>query len=773
MTLPILSILEENRHPLRIHLLGVAGSGMSGLAWLLMQLGHRVSGSDRVETTETARLQQAGLEFACPHTAGAVEHADLVIHSSAIKPGHLAYDAAARLDIPLVRRAEALATIMRLKHGVIVAGTHGKTTTSALCAHLLRVSGRHPSHYVGAEIPVLGSNAGWDDRGQLFVAEGDESDGTLTLFQPRHTILLNIEREHLDHYGSLEEIVDVFGTLLDQTSDTFVYCGSDPVALQLCQHRPNGVAYGWEPRFAYSAEVLAMEAARSAFRVRHHGEPLGEFTLGIPGRHNVLNALACIALAHRLGVDTADMETALRSFRGARRRFELRYSSARFQLLDDYGHHPTEVRATLDTARALPCNQLHCVFQPHRYSRTQLLKKDFATAFDAADHVMITDVYAASEKPLPGVSGATLVEEVQQGGQVPRVESTPSLVAALHTLGASIRPRSVALTLGAGDVHLVATALARDLEVLDAVLDALGDDGGRASLYEPMARHTTIRIGGPAQYWIEPRRIDSFVRVVQRMRDLAVPVRVIGRGSNLLVRDGGIAGAVIHPAGGEFEAIHIDGDLITAGVGVRLKKLVAAARNAGLAGFEWMEGIPGNVGGCIRMNAGAMGIEAFDQIERVDFLDPAHSEIQSRTRAQIAYRYRSAPEFEDRYAVAAVFRGVPAPQEEIDARIAESKGKRKTSQPVAASAGCIFKNPDACAAGRLVDELGMKGARRGAAEVSAIHGNFIVNTGGATAADVLALIHDIRERALLQRGLELETEVQIIGQDQWVGMGGE
>lgn len=301
------------------------------------------------------------------------------------------------------------------------------------------------------------------------------------------------------------------------------------------------------------------------------------------------------------------------------------------------------------------------------------------------------------------------------------------------------------------------------------LLDRLPPVRGRYTEGAPLAGVTWFRVGGPAEVAFRPADPEDLAAFLAA-RPPEVPVTVIGVGSNLLVRDGGIAGAVIHPAGGDFDRIAIDGHMVTAGVGVRLKKLVAAARNAGLAGFEWMEGIPGNVGGCIRMNAGAMGIEAFDQIERVDFLDPTHGGIQSRPRDQIAYRYRSVPEFEDRYAVAAVFRGTPAPVEEIDARIADSKGQRKTSQPVAASAGCIFKNPGPCPAGRLVDELGLKGARRGAAEVSAIHANFIVNTGGARAADVLALIADIRERALLQRGLELETEVQVIGQDSPVGL---
>ena len=233
MNHPILSILAEARHPMRIDLIGVAGSGMSGLASLLLALGHRVSGSDRVTTLETQRLAKAGLQFFSPHCDREVEGCDMVIYSSAIKPGNIAYEAAYKQGIPLVRRAEALAAVMLNKKGVVVAGTHGKTTTSALTAHVLRQGGMKPSHYVGAEIPILGTNAHWDNDGELFVAEGDESDGTLVNFHPEHSIILNIEPEHLDFYADIEAIKTVFRQLLSQTKGLWIYCAEDPVASEL------------------------------------------------------------------------------------------------------------------------------------------------------------------------------------------------------------------------------------------------------------------------------------------------------------------------------------------------------------------------------------------------------------------------------------------------------------------------------------------------------------------------------------------------------------
>jgi len=763
MSHPILSILSENRETLNVHLIGVAGSGMSGLALLCMELGHRVSGSDRVTTEETERMEGLGLEFTSPHGATDVEGAHLVCYSSAIKPGNPAYDAAVAADIPLVRRAELLAAIMQMKQGLVVAGTHGKTTTSALAAHVLRIGGLHPSHYVGAEIPILGSNAKWSGEGDVFVAEGDESDGTLVSFHPARSILLNIEAEHLDHYSGLDELKEVFRTLVAQTSGEVIYCGEDPVATELGSETPDGrgLSYGWSEEHDFRAEVLESGPTSSRFKVFEKGTLLGEVTLGIPGEHNVLNSLAAIAVARLLGLPIEKIGEALASFRGARRRFEVKHLGNDFTVIDDYGHHPTEIKATLATARRLGASRLVCLFQPHRYSRTQLLKEEFGVAFGDADLVIVTDVYPASERPLPGVSGETIVDAVREAGG-PEIQSAPTLEEARLLAGSLLREGDLLITLGAGNIHEVATAMGHDLEVVEGLKEHLDGESAKIRLYEPMRRHCTMKVGGPAQFWVEPETVTAFSRVLEFFRSKAAPVRVIGRGSNLLVRDGGISGAVVHPAQGDFTEIRVEGETITAGTGVRFKKLTAAARTAGLGGFEWMEGIPGSVGGGIRMNAGAMGVETFDQVVSVRFLD-AHGDLQEKSVDAIDFSYRSVPEFTDNYVVSVVFKGTPLSVEKIDELLETSRSKRKSSQPIAASAGCIFKNPDAVPAGKLVEELGFKDSAHGGARVSTVHGNFIVNEESATAADVLALIESIQEKAHEERGIDLHTEVSIIG----------
>ncbi len=756
----------EAASPQRIHLIGVAGSGMSGIASLLLDLGFKVSGSDRSTTVETERLQAAGLEFYCPHTAESVEGAGAVVYSSAIKPGrNVAYDAAAAAGIPLFRRAEALASIMGRKQGIVIAGMHGKTTTSAMAAHVLREAGLHPGHYVGAEIPLLGTNARWDAEGDYFVAEGDESDGTLVLYHPSHSILLNVEEEHLDHYKNIDEINAVYGQLLDQTSGNSFYCAADAGSAAVCRGRERVISYGWDPADDYSAQELETTGQSTAFTVCRKGEALGRIILNIPGRHNVLNAMGVASLATELGVPFDQVAAALSTFRGARRRFEVKLRHPAYTVVDDYGHHPTEIAATLQTARQFAQGRVICVFQPHRYTRTQLLRKEFGQAFSLADAVFILDIYPASELPIPGITGETIVEEIRahEGDRI-KVFSAPDRTTAHLAVGNFLKPGDLVLTLGAGNVHEVGTRLAADLQTAEGLRQTLDEPAAGVRLYEPMGRHTTLKLGGPAQFWLEPSTIAGLARVIQHCREQGLPYKVIGRGSNLLIRDGGLKGAVIHPEGGEFDQIEVQGDTIEAGVGVKFKRLAAAARTAGLGGFEWMEGIPGSVGGGLRMNAGAMGTETFDQVVRVTVLD-GNGNCQEKTRAQFDVRYRSVPELTEHVAVKAVFRGTPAPAAEIDAKLALSLDKRKLSQPIAASAGCIFKNPEACPAGKLVDELGLKNLSVGPARVSEVHGNFIVNDGGATAREVLELISQIKARAKAERGILMETEVQIVGED--------
>jgi len=540
------------------------------------------------------------------------------------------------------------------------------------------------------------------------------------------------------------------------------YCTDDAPAARICGARPRAISFGFSPNAEYRGTDIDLRDFASVFCVYHQGEKLGEAVLNVPGRHNVSNALGVIALATELGIPFAKIVASLRRFQHARRRFEIKYQSDRFLLVDDYAHHPTEIGATLATAKSAGRNRVLTMFQPHRYSRTKALRREFGRAFDDADRVIVTDIYAASELPLPGISGQTIADEIIAHGHG-GVSYQARLDRVHHDMGNMIASGDLILSLGAGNIHEQLSLLAADLVIAERLKGIVGEEGD-VRLYEPLAKHTTLRVGGPAQFWVEPRNEAAFAELIRYCRRENLPLFVIGRGSNLLVRDGGIRGVVVHPCGGEFDKVEVSGNEISAGVGAKLKQVAYAGKGAGLGGLEWMEGIPGAVGGGLRMNAGAMGAQTFEKVVRVRYLDQ-EGNAHTKTPAELEINYRHVPSLDQNYAVSAVFRGTPSAPEEIARRLDESQEKRRTTQPSAKSAGCIFKNPASGPAGKLVDELGLKNTRVGQARVSEIHGNFIVNDGGATAAEVLELIARIQDAARKERGVELETEVEIVGEE--------
>src|SRR6202011_5526310 len=413
-------------------------------------------------------------------------------------------------------------------------------------------------------------------------------------------------------------IEKVFATLVRQTSGTVFYSADDGNASRVCGAAP-AISYGFAESADYRGADIELQNFESVFCVYRGDKQLGEAVLNVPGRHNVHNAIGVIAIATELGIPFDKIASSLRRFEHARRRFEIKYSSDRFLLVDDYAHHPTEIRATLRTAKSTGHKRVLTMFQPHRYSRTKALRHEFGRAFDDADRVVVTDVYAASEQPIPGISGQTIADEIQKHGHG-GVTYQPHIGRVHYDVGNMIDPGDLVLSLGAGNIHEQLSILAADLVIAEKLKGIVGETGD-VRLYEPLAKHTTLRVGGPAQFWVEPRIEQAFGELIRFCQHENIPLFVIGRGSNLLVRDGGIRGVVVHPSGGEFDKISVDGPEITAGVGAKLKEVAYVAKAACLGGLEWMEGIPGAVGGGLRMNAGAMGAQLFDTVVRVRYLD--------------------------------------------------------------------------------------------------------------------------------------------------------
>jgi UDP-N-acetylmuramate--alanine ligase len=439
----------------KVHFVGIGGIGMSGIAELLLNLGYRVSGSDLRESDITRRLAGLGGQIAFGHKAENVtDDVDVVVTSSAVKKSNPEVAAARLRGIPVIPRAEMLAELMRVKEGVAIAGSHGKTTTTSLIATVLEHAGLEPTAVVGGKLNALGSNARLG-TGRYMVVEADESDGSFLHLSPTIAVITNIDPEHLDHYGTMEALTQAFIDFADRVPfyGLAVLCFDHPVVQSLLPRlQKRHVTYGISPQADWRADDVRLEGFEARFNVIHRGKRLGEVGLKMVGAHNVLNSLAAFAVGHELGIDFADTAEALAGFQGVQRRFTVRGEAKGIMVVDDYGHHPAEVRATLAGARAaFPHRRLVVAFQPHRYSRTRDLLGEFATAFNEADVLFLTEIYAAGEEPIPGVSGERLFEAVRGCGH-----RDANFVPARGDLAQRIAARAysgdVVITLGAGDI---------------------------------------------------------------------------------------------------------------------------------------------------------------------------------------------------------------------------------------------------------------------------------------------------------------------------------
>lgn len=438
-----------------IHFVGIGGIGMSGIAELLLNLGYGVRGSDLKATDTTRRLTELGGDVRLGHTAENVEGVDVVVISSAVRSDNPEVVAARLARIPVIRRAEMLAELMRLKFGIAVGGSHGKTTTTSLVASILSQAGLDPTVVVGGKVNKLGSNAKLG-HGSYLVAEADESDGSFLQLTPSIAVVTNIDPEHLDFYrGGLEEIRQAFTAFVNRIPfyGLAVLCGDHPVVQSMLHEvEKRYVTYGLSPQAQISAKQIEFSGPETKFQVWVQDELRGEVSLQMLGEHNVLNALAAIGVAEELGVPFETTQAALAGFDGVERRFTVRGEKHGITVVDDYGHHPEEIRVTLEGARrAYPERRLVVGFQPHRYSRTQELMDEFATAFHQAEVVVLAPIYAAGEDPRPGVSSEALLARMRAAGHR-RVELGESVEGVAEQVLAVARSGDLVITFGAGDI---------------------------------------------------------------------------------------------------------------------------------------------------------------------------------------------------------------------------------------------------------------------------------------------------------------------------------
>lgn len=779
----------------RVHAVGVAGMGLGPLAIYLAQLGFSVTGEDDAMTEEMRRL----LTRERVAIRSIPDDCELVVYSSAIGKNHPAYLAAVARRLPLVRRGELLAEVASTKKLVAICGSHGKTTTTAMLITALRRA-NFPAGYVLGGLfadDVAPARAGSND---WVVAEIDESDGTIERFTPEITVAVNLDWDHPDHYRQLAELEATFAALFLRTRATVLVSDACMLSARLA---PAADTFGRSGKFA--ATLVSESGERMTLRLSGQFPPQ-EISVRARGEFNASNATAALAAAQRMGAEIT--ASSLADFSGVRRRQTVLRTSEELTVIEDYAHHPAEIRALLGSLRrrighrgrergegeavdrAAGSSPVHArrhesrggeserlvvVFQPHRFSRTAQFKVEFAAALAMADTVHLLDVYPAGEAPIAGGTTADIYAELKKNAPALPVHYLPADDAEFfRALSRTTRRGDLVAFVGAGDIDRKARVWLEILRSEDAKmhrwdqfaekLKPLLSATTKLRREEPLAGKTTIRVGGAARVYAEPASLADLQVLLREAKIAGVEIFMLGRGSNLIVPDEGVDGLVVslaHEVWAKFEP-RSDGR-VWVGAGLRLKNLCGLAAKAGLVGFEFLEGIPGCVGGALRMNAGAMGGWMFDVVEEVQLVT-LDGELKTLAKSAMHVDYRHCAELHEAVALGALLR--PATQADAEAVARQMdvyKRKRQESQPREPSAGCIFKNPPGNSAGRLIDESGLKGERVGDAEVSSVHANFIVNRGHASGADILELVRRVRARVRQVKGIELEPEVLLYG----------
>lgn len=748
----------------KIHCVGVGGMGLAPLAIYLSHSGYIVTGEDDALGDDMAvQLHRAGVRLtALPSDC------DLLVLSSAVGGGHETLRTAKQRGLKHVRRGEMLAEIVRDRKLVAVCGSHGKTTTTAMLITALRATGQAPGYVLGglfADAAVPPAAVG---SGEWVVAEIDESDGTIANFTPEITLVVNLDWDHVDHYHGMDQLITTFAALFARTrGSVLVSQGCEKSAVMNREGPAARYTYGREGDF--TGMPAGMEGPTFSLKLG------GAFVIDTAkvkarGEFNATNATGALAAAQLMGAPID--ANSLAEFPGVRRRQTVLSTEGGVNVIEDYAHHPAEISPLLAELRARQPQggRLLVIFQPHRFSRTAQFKTEFADALAVADQVFLLGVYGAGEAPLPGGTTEDL-HKVFSPESADKVQLLHDDQALFEALDGVVRPGDTVAFVGAGNIDqkardwLCERTRRRWADFVRAVKPSLSVET-KLTLEEPLAGKTTMRVGGAARVYAEPASLADLQTLLRAAGEANVLVFPLGRGSNLIVTDAGVDGLVLslaHAQWAQFEPR--DGDRVWVGAGLRLKNLCGLAAKAGLTGFEFLEGIPGNVGGALRMNAGAMGGWMFDIVEQVQLIT-LRGELITRDKTDMQVEYRHCADLDEAIALGALLRPASAADADtVNRQIDVYRKKRQESQPREPSAGCIFKNPPDGSAGRLIDEAGLKGERIGDAEVSPVHANFIVNRGHATGAEVLALVREVRARVKARTGITLEPEARLFGRE--------
>jgi UDP-N-acetylmuramate--alanine ligase len=747
-------------------MLGACGMGVGPLALYLKGDGWDVSGWDDA-TGSPMELQLANGEVPLlrdPWAAG--RHPSVVGRSSAVKPGHPALTLAEGHGVRTLRRGELLAEAVAERRFVAVCGSHGKTTTCGLLVAALASAGADFGYVLGGlfrdpAFPPARASA----TSPWVVAEVDESDGTIGAFSPDVTVAVNLDWDHPDYYRDEAALEAVFRALFERTRSAVVIPVGNARLERLVEGLKVPVIRVGEDG-DYSCRLV--QGGHSSSVVALGGRfPAGQFNLPVAGTFNRSNAALALAVTHF--ITGGLVAEPLARWRGIRRRQDVLFERTGLRVLADYAHHPTEIAALLQWVRETHAGRLLVVFQPHRHTRTRQYAREFRDALAVADQALLLPVYSAGEAAVEGGGSDAIVA----GSAHRLVEDRRALPALLDTLAEGAD--TVVAFVGAGDIERDAEGYAKVLRrrgegVLSADLPDLV--AGRLSkdcvlrANEPLARRTTLGLGGAARWYAEPASVDDLVTLLRAAAELDLRWFVLGRGSNLLVPDEGYDGLILHLDAARWGAVTDLGEgRFRVGGGTRLKELCGVAAREGRAGFEFLEGIPGTVGGSLRMNAGAMGGWIFDVVESIEWLTP-QGRVRAARRDCFDALYRDCPQLHGAVVLSAVLRSASADDSAaIRGRMDDMAARRRASQPREASAGCVFRNPEGDKAGRLIDLSGLKGRAVGPVSVSPTHANFLVNAGEAKAADFLTLMRMVRAEVKARQGVELQPEIVALGRE--------
>ena len=794
------TITELPLIPASIHFIGIGGIGMSGLARILHAWGYTVSGSDRQASAVTERLEASGIRVQLGHhrTDYASEADVLVVTPRAIPGAPAEIRAAVDHGVQVVRRGQLLGMLSNACTSIAVAGSHGKSSTSGMLASALTALGKDPSYAVGAVVSSTGMNAD-SGMGPHMIVEADEFDRALLWLTPDIAIITSISFDHPDIFEDQDAYDQVFMDFAQRirAGGTLVICVDDGGCQRLLSRLRSEAELPVDIQTLGQGEDADWRFARrnNTWTITDPGGIRHDVNLKVPGRHNAANATAAIMAMVSLGISVGDAVRGIEAFTGVGRRFELKGTVGGVDIVDDYGHHPDEIRATIAGARErYPGRRIVVMFQPHTYSRTACLLPDFSAALDEADLPVLLEIFAAGETDTSGVSSGSIAQGMTRR---PPVLAEPAQATAW--LSANVLPGDVVITMGAGDVTTVGDELLTRLEPAEAApkaaiaragrnagpirnraegrrkIETIPLPGADAKIQRDvdMSLHTTMRIGGPADYLVRASTPEILEASLAWAYSEGMPVTVIGGGSNVLVGDGGIRGLVVvvrtpgQKAEGLIEVSDCD-DEVTLSVGAQapISWVGRYCAERGWSGMDWAVGLPGQIGGATVNNAGAHGTEIKDHLVGVDvfeegdvrryggdWLDPSYR----MTRIKGADRPRPWT------VVRSIFR-LPKGDPEALVALADDHARfRRETQPTGACSGSTFANPDRDYAGRLLEEAELKGYQIGAMQFSPKHANWVINTGEGTARDAWSLIQHARSVINDRYGIVLRPEIERVG----------